>query len=88
MCIRDSDIPGRSLSADLERMVLGVNWYVNKNVKFMLNYVDSEVDGCTTSTRSYALVDGMDSSETEDLSIKKCNNDDGQAFSLRGQYVF
>ncbi len=84
----DIDIPGRSLSADLERMVLGVNWYVNKNVKFMLNYVDSEVDGCTTSTRSYALVDGMDSSETEDLSIKKCNNDDGQAFSLRGQYVF
>ena len=84
----DIDIPGRSLSADLERMVLGVNWYVNKNVKFMLNYVDSEVDDCTTSTRSYALVDGTASSETEDLSIKKCNNDDGQAFSLRGQYVF
>ncbi len=84
----DIDIPGRSLSADLERMVLGVNWYVNKNVKFMLNYVDSEVDGCTTSTRSYALDDGTASSETEDLSIKKCNNDDGQAFSLRGQYVF
>lgn len=84
----DIDIPGRSLSADLERMVLGVNWYVNKNVKFMLNYVDSEVDGCTTSTRSYALDDGTASSETEDLSIKDCNNDDGQAFSLRGQYVF
>ena len=82
------EIPGRSLSADLERMVLGVNWYVNKNVKFMLNYVDSEVDGCTTSTRSYALADGTASGETEDLSIKKCNNDDGQAFSLRGQYVF
>ena len=82
------DIPGRSLSSDLERMVLGVNWYVNKNVKFMLNYVDSEVDGCTTSTRAYALADGIDSSETKDLTLKKCNNDDGQAFSLRGQYVF
>ena len=82
------DIPGRSLKADLERMVLGVNWYVNKNVKFMLNYVDSEVDGCSTSTRAYALANGTDSSESEDLSIKKCNNDDGQAFSLRGQYVF
>lgn len=82
------DIPGRSLKADLDRMVLGVNWYVNKNVKFMLNYVDSEVDGCSTSTRAYVLADGTDSSESEDLSIKKCNNDDGQAFSLRGQYVF
>lgn len=82
------DIPGRSLSSDLERMVLGVNWYVNKNVKFMLNYVDSEVDGCTTSTRAYALTDGTDSSETKDLTIKKCDNDDGQALSLRGQYVF
>ena len=82
------DIPGRSLTADLERMVLGVNWYVNKNVKFMLNYVDSEVDGCSETTRYYALADGTDSSESEDLSIKKCNNDDGQAFSLRGQYVF
>ena len=84
----DIDIPGRSLSADLERMVLGVNWYVNKNVKFMLNYVDSEVDGCTESTRAYALLDGTDSDETEDLTIKKCNNDDGDAISLRGQYVF
>ena len=84
----DIDIPGRSLSSDLERMVLGVNWYVNKNVKFMLNYVDSEVDGCSTTTRDYMLEDGTASKETEDLTIKKCNNDDGDALSLRGQYVF
>lgn len=84
----DIDIPGRSLSSDLERMVLGVNWYVNKNVKFMLNYVDSEVDGCSTTTRAYALADGTDSKKTEDLKIKKCNNDDGNAISLRSQYVF
>ena len=84
----DIDVPGRSLSADLERLVLGVNWYVNKNVKFMLNYVDSEVDGCSTSTRAYALEDGTESGESEKLEIKKCNNDDGDAISLRGQYVF
>lgn len=83
------DISGRSLTADLERMVLGVNWYVNKNVKFMLNYVDSEVDGCTAVTRNYTLADATDSGVSSDpLKIKKCNNDDGQAFSLRGQYVF
>ena len=85
------EIPGRSLSADLERMVLGVNWYVNKNVKFMLNYVDSEVDGCSETPRTFT--GGPVSEEDQDeipggYTIKKCNNDDGQAFSLRGQYVF
>lgn len=85
------EIPGRSLSADLERMVLGVNWYVNKNVKFMLNYVDSEVGGCSETPRTFT--GGPVSAEDQDeipggYTIKKCNNDDGQAFSLRGQYVF
>lgn len=85
------EIPGRSLSADLERMVLGVNWYVNKNVKFMLNYVDSEVGGCSETPRTFT--GGPVSEEDQDeipggYTIKKCNNDDGQAFSLRGQYVF
>ncbi len=88
----DIDVPGRSLSADLERMVLGVNWYVNKNVKFMLNYVDSEVDGCSSTPRSIELADGATGTVPDDhgraFKIKKCNNDDGQAFSLRGQYVF
>ena len=83
------DIPGRSLTADLERMVLGVNWYVNKNVKFMLNYVDSEVDGCSETPRTFTAADGVTVPEhDETFKIKKCNNDDGQAFSLRGQYVF
>ncbi|MCY4611527.1 MAG: porin [Gammaproteobacteria bacterium] len=86
----DIDIPGRSLSADLERMVLGVNWYVNKNVKFMLNYVDSEVDGCTETARTFTADDGVTvpTDHGHTYKIKKCNNDDGQAFSLRGQYVF
>ena len=86
----DIDIPGRSLSADLERMVLGVNWYVNKNVKFMLNYVDSEVDGCSETARTFTADDGVTAptDHGHTYKIKKCNNDDGQAFSLRGQYVF
>ena len=87
----DVDIPGRSLSASLERMVLGVNWYVNKNVKFMLNYVDSEVDDCSETPRTYHGWP-CDRGGWDDIpggfKIKKCNNDDGQAFSLRGQYVF
>ena len=84
------DIPGRSLSADLERMVLGVNWYVNKNVKFMLNYVDSEMDGCSGGTRTFTnTVDGEDDPVSEDtFGFSNCSDDDGQAFSLRGQYVF
>ena len=84
------DIPGRSLSADLERMVLGVNWYVNKNVKFMLNYVDSEMDECSGGTRTFTnTADGGDDPVSEDtFGFSKCNNDDGDAISLRGQYVF
>lgn len=84
------DIPGRSLSADLERMVLGVNWYVNKNVKFMLNYVDSEMDGCSGGTQAFANTDAtMDDPESDEtFGFKECSDDDGQAFSLRGQYVF
>ena len=86
----DIDVLGRSLSADLERMVLGVNWYVNKNVKFMLNYVDSEVDGCSKTARTFTADDGVTVPDDHDetFSIKKCNNDDGNAISLRGQYVF
>lgn len=83
------EIPGRSLSADLERMVLGVNWYVNKNVKFMLNYVDSEIDGCSGGSKTYTAEDGVTvPDERPTYSFKTCKEDDGQAFSLRGQYVF
>ncbi len=88
------EIPGRSLSADLDRMVLGVNWYVNRNVKLMLNYVDSEVDGCSKTPRTYTVAAGSpDGTEVPAdrgpaYGIHKCNNDDGQALSFRGQYTF
>lgn len=87
------DIPGRSLTADLERMVLGVNWYVTRNVKLMLNYIDSEVDGCSETPRTFTVADGSPEGTTvpehdHAYKIKKCNNDDGDAFSFRGQYTF
>ena len=83
------EIPGRSLSADLERMVLGVNWYVNKNVKFMLNYVDSEIDGCSGGSKAYPADDGVTApDERPTYTFKTCKEDDGDALSLRGQYVF
>ncbi len=77
------DVPGRGLSSELTRWVLGVNWYVNKNVKFMLNYVDSETDKCYGAPM-------MD--DADPFMHKVCGNgmrkDDGNALSLRGQYVF
>ena len=92
----DIDVPGRGLNADLERLVLGVNWYVNKNVKLMVNYVDSEAD-CSGST--VKATDGSPPDQTidasallsKDWSIKRCGynkEDDGDAISLRAQYVF
>ncbi len=84
------DIPGRSLSAELERMVLGVNWYVNKNVKFMMNYVDSEMDGCDGGTKMYTADEGVTVPTDHGMKhkFKKCSENDGDAVSLRGQYVF
>ena len=38
----DDDVKGRTV--DAEKWILGVNWYANKNVKFMLNYLSAEVD--------------------------------------------
>ena len=31
-------------TAGAEKWILGMNWYVNNNVKFMLNYISAEVD--------------------------------------------
>ncbi len=37
-------ISGNSLDKEAEKWILGVNWYANKNIKFMLNYIKAEVD--------------------------------------------
>ena len=34
-----------SADSDAEKMLLGINWYANNNVKFMLNYIDAEARG-------------------------------------------
>ncbi len=85
------DIPGRNISADLERLVVGLNWYVNKNVKFMLNYVDSEIDDCSSSGVTATDSNGENPISYTGWSHKKCGNnneDSGNALTLRGQYVF
>ena len=38
----DAEVAG--IENEAEKLVLGVNWYANSNVKFMLNYIDAEVD--------------------------------------------
>lgn len=39
-----SHTPVSELKVDYELLTLGVNWYATKNVKFMLNYLDADVD--------------------------------------------
>ena len=53
---------------------LGVNWYANEAVKLSLNYLMTKSDTETVSLQSGRLADATD--------------DDGQALSLRAQYVF
>lgn len=75
----DIDVKARGVEASVERMVLGVNWYVNKNVKMMLNYVDAEAKDCG------------EVGSGPDAAFKRCgynSKDNGDGYSLRAQYVF
>ena len=56
----DDDVEGRTV--DAEKWILGVNWYANKNVRFMLNYIDAEVDE--------ALARGDDDDDGDALSFR------------------
>ena len=64
---------------ELERWVLGLNWFATKNVQFQLNYIDAELDECDAGG---TVLTGMGGS------LDRCENDDGNAWSLRAQYVF
>lgn len=59
--------------AEFELLTLGVNWYANNNLKFMLNYLDADTDGFTSI--------GGDS-------LDAIGEEDGSAVSLRAQYAF
>ena len=72
----DVDVKALGQEASLERMVLGVNWYVNKNVKMMLNYIDAEIKDCATGDMNAFVRCGRN------------GQSDGDAYSLRAQYVF
>lgn len=75
----DVDVKAHGVEASVERMVLGVNWYVNKNVKMMLNYVDAEAKDCGMNT------------DVGEAAFKRCgynSKDNGDGYSLRAQYVF
>ena len=75
----DVDVKAFGEEASVERTVLGVNWYVNKNVKMMFNYVDAEAKDCKKDTAN------------GDHAFKRCGyngKDNGDGYSLRAQYVF
>ncbi len=69
------DIAGFEGDAEYEVITLGVNWYPNQNLKFMLNYLDIDTDGFNAEDGADTLLDTI-------------GEEDGNAFSLRAQYAF
>lgn len=63
--LNDKDVPGRSVAAtggvrggDQSIYTIGLNWYPNNNVRFMLNYLNGETDrvnaaGTARTTQSF-----------------------------------
>ncbi|MFK7815928.1 MAG: OprO/OprP family phosphate-selective porin [Gammaproteobacteria bacterium] len=72
----DVDVLGDQ--AEFELLTLGVNWYANNNLKFMLNYLDGDTDGFTS-----AAGDALNGSTNANV-----DDEDGSAISFRTQYVF
>jgi len=72
----DVDILGDK--AEFELLTLGVNWYANNNLKFMLNYLDTDTDGFSSASG-----DALNGSTNVNV-----DDEDGSAISLRAQYVF
>ena len=61
---------------EADKYTLGVNWYFNDHVKLMANYINAELD-------NYA-----GDAQLEDEIRQRGGEDDGDAFSLRMQYVW
>ncbi len=40
---------------EAEKMLVGLNWYVNNNVRFMLNYIDADTEGLTNNIDGDAI---------------------------------
>lgn len=59
---------------------LGVNWYVNEAVKISANYLMTQTDDDTVKMQG--------STVGTNRFLKGADDDDGQAISLRAQYVF
>ena len=77
------DMPARNYGASLERTVVGVNWYATKNVKLAANYMNSDVS-CEATDITFPFHNSDNTAGTTGT----CRNNDGNALSLRGQYVF
>ncbi len=77
----DDDNEDRSVGA--EKWILGVNWYANNNLKFMLNYLDAEVDEDLAADQKLGC---REDSTDPDVCLE--TDDSGEAWSLRAQYVF
>lgn len=59
--------------AEYSIFTLGVNWYANNNIKFSLNYLDTDTDNFTSAAGE---------------SLDAVGEDDGQSVSFRTQYAF
>ena len=67
------DPDNQASESEYELLTLGVNWYANKNVKFMLNYLDFDTD-------EFDSEDGVP--------LATLGEEDGNAVSFRAQYAF
>ena len=65
--------------AEYDITTLGVNWYANTNVRFSLNYLMTDTDNFQF---------GGSGGGFGNPTLESLGEDDGDAISLRGQYVF
>ncbi len=74
------DVDAFADESEYELLTLGVNWYANNNLKFMLNYLDADTDNFSSTNGQPLNALGA----APNLS----SEEDGSAISLRAQYAF